>query len=143
MHSLKELETALEQYHHHHHIFKECGIQLKGFNLPCQHSMIHYVQLIRAFGTPNGLCFSITESKHIKAVKEPWRQSSCWEALEQMLTTNSHLNKLVAAHVDFASHGMLDGTCLSWILAKLSTNFFVNHSPFYSPLPRYHCTSCQ
>ena len=27
--------------------------------------------------------------------------------------TNQHLNKLAAAHIDFASHGMLDGTLLA------------------------------
>ena len=85
--------------------------------------MIHYFQLIHAFGAPNGLCSSITESKHIKAVKEPWRQSNCWNALGQMLITNSQLHKLAATHADFASHGMLEDTCLSWILIKLGMNF--------------------
>ena len=45
------------------------------------------------------------ESKHIVAVKEPWWRSSCWNALKQMLTTNSCLDKLAAAWVDFTSHG--------------------------------------
>ncbi|KAJ7678406.1 hypothetical protein B0H17DRAFT_109703 [Mycena rosella] len=43
---------------------------------------------------PNGLCSSITESKHIKAVKEPWRRSSRFNALLQMLTTISRLDKV-------------------------------------------------
>ena len=73
MHSLKVLNTALECFHQHCDIFKECGIQIKGFNLLCQHSMIHYIQLICMYSTPNGLCSLIMESKHIKAVKEPWR----------------------------------------------------------------------
>jgi len=33
----------------------------------------------------NGLCSSITELKHIKAVKEPWCQSSQYKALIKML----------------------------------------------------------
>ncbi|KAF8128403.1 hypothetical protein EV363DRAFT_1400566 [Boletus edulis] len=32
--------------------------------------------MIRLFGAPNGLCLSIIESKHIKAIKEPYRQSN-------------------------------------------------------------------
>ncbi|KAH9975649.1 hypothetical protein BJV74DRAFT_862382 [Russula compacta] len=56
------------------------------------HSLEHYRRNIQLFGAPNGLCSSITESKHIKAVKEPWRRSSHFEAL-----------------VDFASHGLLSG----------------------------------
>ena len=50
---------------------------------------------------------SITESKYIKAVKEPWHHSSFFEALGQMLITNQWLNKLAAAHVNFQAWGML------------------------------------
>ena len=125
MHSLKALNTTLECFHQHRDIFKECGIRIKGFNLPHQHSMIHYIQLIHAFGTPNGLCSSITESKHIKAVKEPWRRSNRWDALGQMLITNSWLDKLAATRVGFAKCGMLEGTCLSWILIKLGMIFSI------------------
>ncbi|KAG0701712.1 hypothetical protein DFH29DRAFT_1000021 [Suillus ampliporus] len=80
---------------------------------------MHYIQLIQLFGAPNGLCSSITESKHIKAVKEPWRHSSKYKAFGQMLVTNQHLDKLAAAHTDFASRGMLSGTCLSAELEAL------------------------
>ncbi|KAG1817222.1 uncharacterized protein BJ212DRAFT_1480446 [Suillus subaureus] len=71
------------------------------------------------FGAPNGLCSSITEGKHIKAVKEPWRQSSKYKVLGQMLVTNQHLSKLPTACVDFESRGMLKGTCLSAKLEAL------------------------
>lgn len=117
--SLKELEEALQRYHHYRKIFQESGVRPDGFNLPRQHSLMHYLRAIRAFGAPNGLCSSITESKHIKAVKEPWRRSSRFDALRQMLLTNQRIDKLAAARVDFAKRGMLAGTCLSWILIKL------------------------
>ena len=120
MNSLNELDDALQRFHKYCQIFQESGVRPKGFNLPRQHSLIHYAKLIRAFGTLNGLCSSITESKHIKAVKEPWRRSSRFEALSQMLLTNQRLDKLAASHVDFANRGMLQGTCLSYILEKLS-----------------------
>jgi hypothetical protein len=74
------------------------------------------------FGAPNGLCSSITELKHIKAVKEPWRRSDRFDALSQMLLTNQRLDKLAASRVDFADRGMLRGTCLSYILEKLGTS---------------------
>jgi hypothetical protein len=54
------------------------------------------------------MCSLITESKHIKAVKEPWQQSSQNEPLGQMLLTNQLLDKLAAAHVDFEACRMLD-----------------------------------
>ena len=74
---------------------------------------------IHAFGAPNGLCSSITESKHIKVVKEPWWRSNQFNALGQMLLTNQRLDKLAAACIDFSNCGMLQGTCLSEMLAKL------------------------
>jgi hypothetical protein len=118
--SLNELDDALKRFHKYRQIFQESGVRPKGFNLPRQHSLVHYAKLIQAFGAPNGLCSSITESKHIKAVKEPWRRSSRFEALSQMLLTNQRLDKLAALRVDFANRGMLQGTCLSYILEKLS-----------------------
>jgi hypothetical protein len=36
-----------------------------------------------------------------------------------MLLTNQRLDKLAATHVDFATCGMLDGTCLSAIVGEL------------------------
>ena len=111
-HSLAALDDALRRFHLHREIFRTCGIRVKGFNLPRQHSLTHYFKLIRAFGAPNGLCSSITESKHIKAVKEPWRRSNRFEALGQMLLINQRLDKLAAARADFASRGMLEGTSL-------------------------------
>ncbi|KAN0111280.1 hypothetical protein V8E52_008655 [Russula decolorans] len=67
----------------------------------------------RLFGAPNGLCSSITESKHIKAVKEPWRRSSRFNALGQILVTNQRLDKLAACRVNFMARGMLNGPCLT------------------------------
>ena len=95
--SVEALEDALDRFHQHREIFKTSGVHLNGFNLPRSHAAVHYLHLVRAFGALNGLCSSITESKHIKVVKEPWRRSSRWEVLKQMLTTNSNLDKLSAA----------------------------------------------
>ncbi|KAG2034077.1 hypothetical protein BDR03DRAFT_820703, partial [Suillus americanus] len=53
-----------------------------------QHSLCHYHYLVQQFGAPNGLCSSLTESKHHKAVKEPWRRSSGYLPLGQILINN-------------------------------------------------------
>ncbi|KAG1762208.1 hypothetical protein EDD22DRAFT_778730, partial [Suillus occidentalis] len=107
--NLLQLQDALDRFHRYREIFKTTGITLS-FSLPRQHSLNHYLFLIRQFGAPNGLCSSITESKHIKAVKEPWRRSSQFKALGQMLLTNQRLDKLAAARVDFQARGMLKGS---------------------------------
>ncbi|KAG1863475.1 hypothetical protein C8R48DRAFT_602511 [Suillus tomentosus] len=108
--TLIQIQDALRRFHHYRKIFDTV---IPTFSLPRQHSMAHYVDMIRLFGAPNGLCSSITESKHIKAVKEPWRWSSRHNALGQMLVTNQRLDKLAASRVDFDARGMLTGTILS------------------------------
>lgn len=125
--TLAALDDSLRRFHHHREIFRTSGVR-DGFNLPRQHSLLHYVKLIRAFGAPNGLCSSITESKHIKAVKEPWRRSNRFEALPQILLTNQRLDKLAAARVDFAERGMLQGTCLSGIWEQIMRMSLYFHS---------------
>jgi len=77
--------------------------------------MKHYPYLIRQFGAPNGLCSSITESKHIKAVKRPYRRTNHFQALGQMLVINQRLDKFAAARADFEKRRMLRGTCLSHV----------------------------
>ena len=69
--TLDAMDNALKQFHTDHVIFQVSGVRPSGFSLPCQHSMMHHWYLIQKYGAPNGICSSITESKHIKAVKEP------------------------------------------------------------------------
>jgi hypothetical protein len=104
--TLEAIKLALARFRTERAIFEESGVRFD-FNLPRQHSLEHYRRNIQLFGAPNGLCSSITESKHIKAVKEPWRRSSHFEALGQMLITNQRIDKLSASWVDFASRGLL------------------------------------
>ncbi|KAG1834931.1 hypothetical protein DFJ58DRAFT_868489 [Suillus subalutaceus] len=91
--TLAALKDALGRFHTYRTIFQTTGL------------------LIRMFGAPNSLCSSITESKHIKAVKQPWRRSSKYNALSQMLLTNQRLDKVAAARVDFTTRSMLKGSC--------------------------------
>ena len=63
------------------------------------------------------------ENKHIKAVKEPWRRSSKWQVMHQMLISNQHMDKLAASHTLIKSRGMLKGTFLSDTLYQLGEQF--------------------
>jgi hypothetical protein len=114
--TLTQIQDALCRFHQYRKVF---DVIVPTFSLPRQHSMTHYSDMIRLFGAPNRLCSSITESKHIKAVKEPWWWSSRHNALGQMLVTNQRLDKLAALCVDFDVRGMLTGTILSSALAAL------------------------
>ncbi|KAJ6626686.1 hypothetical protein B0H10DRAFT_1941690 [Mycena sp. CBHHK59/15] len=93
--TLCAINRAVAQFHVTREIFRT--VRPDRFSLPHQHSMVHYHPLIQAFGAPNGLCSSITESKHIKAVKEPYRHLSRKRPLSQIILTNQHLDKLAAA----------------------------------------------
>jgi hypothetical protein len=117
--SIKQMKSALKRFHRYRDIFVETGVRLEESTPPRQHAMVHYPKAIRLFGAPNGLCTSITESKHIGAIKKPWRRSNRYNALGQMLLTNQRLDKLAAARVDFTERGMLNGTCLSGALRSL------------------------
>ena len=115
---LSGLQSALSRFHQYREIFITTGIR-NHFSLPRQHSMVHYFSLIRLFGAPNGLCSSIMESMHIRAVKEPWRRSNCHQPLGQMIVTNQRLDQLAAARTDFERRGMLNGSCLETTLETL------------------------
>ena len=127
--SLEDLKTALQQFHQHRVVFSgtvRCE-GLAGFSLPRQHSLVHYYNNIKNFGAPNGLCSLITESKHIIVVKRPWRRSSRYKALAQILKVNERLDKLTAARADFAACGMLTNPPLvAAFLNALSNNSDVN-----------------
>ncbi|KAE9396973.1 hypothetical protein BT96DRAFT_958047 [Gymnopus androsaceus JB14] len=109
--SLHAIKTTLENFHHYHEIFRTSGVH-NHFSLPRMHAMIHYPALIIDFGTPNGLCSSITESHHISAVKKPWRRSNRYNALSQMLLTNQQIDKLIAFHSNLVSKQLLQPLCI-------------------------------
>jgi hypothetical protein len=81
---LTTAQTLLVRFHALREIFICEGVR-SSISLPRQHALPHYPPSVALFGSPNGLCSLITESKHIKAVKEPWRRSSQFKALVQML----------------------------------------------------------
>ena len=110
--ALSQIQEALSRFYQYHEIFKDTNV-INSFSLPQQHSMKHYIDMIRLFEAPNGLCSSIIESKHIKAVKEPYRHSNRNQPLGQMLLTNQRLDKLAAARSDFTVREMLDSPILA------------------------------
>ncbi|KAH9029736.1 hypothetical protein EDB84DRAFT_1562744 [Lactarius hengduanensis] len=109
---LDRFQESVAQFHELRNIFITSGVRTS-ISLPRQHALVHYHFSIQLFGSPNGLCSSITESKHIKAVKEPWRRSSRYKALSQMLLVLLRLEKLSALRCLFVLLGMLKGTTAS------------------------------
>jgi hypothetical protein len=108
---LDDLDDARERFELHREVFREAGVRTS-FNLPRQHAMKHYRHLIEMFGSPNGLCTSLTESRHKTAVKQPWRRSNHNDPLDQMMLTNQRMDKMLACQTFFEVNGLLRGTCL-------------------------------
>src|SRR6202453_824610 len=105
--ALNTFDTALAKFWELREVFRTSGARPKGFRLPREHSLAHYRRQVEDFGTPGGLCSSITESRHITAVRRPWHCSNRFEALGQMLLTNQRLDKLAAMRSDFAERRMV------------------------------------
>jgi hypothetical protein len=117
--ALENFRACVEKFHALRDIFIQSGVRTS-ISLPRQHALYHYFYSISLFGSPNGLCSSITESKHIKAVKEPWRRSSRYHALSQMLQILSRMDKMAALRRKFTKMGLLVGTTSSFI-ARIET----------------------
>lgn len=109
--SIEQLQDALDRFHQYCKVFQTTGVWPTSFSLPRQHASVHYQMLIWEFGTPNGLCLSITESSQ----NEP---------LNEMLLINQRLTKLAATCVDFTERRIPKGTCLIMAYCALHKQFF-------------------
>ncbi|KAH9015025.1 hypothetical protein EDB84DRAFT_1277471, partial [Lactarius hengduanensis] len=110
--SLEHLRDCVKTFHRLRAIFVETGARIS-LSLPRQHALEHFYNAIHLFGSPNGLCSSITESKHIRAVKEPWRRSSRYLALTQMLRTLLRMDKMSVLRQRLQDSGMLRGSAFA------------------------------
>lgn len=111
--ALERFQICVDRFHDLRKIFIHLGVR-ESISLPRQHALSHFYTGIQLFASPNGLCTSITESKHIKAVKQPWRRSSRYKALNQMLCTILRMEKMAALERLFIAQGMMQGTTASY-----------------------------
>ncbi|KAJ7443373.1 hypothetical protein FB451DRAFT_1437560 [Mycena latifolia] len=99
--TLDAIDAAVRKFHVDSEIFRQLNVRTdipggsNAFSLLLQHAMVHYRYGIEEYGAPGG---------------KPWRRSSRYEALSQMLQTNQRLDKLAAARTSFVERGMLPPT---------------------------------
>ncbi|KAH9915965.1 uncharacterized protein BXZ73DRAFT_54076 [Epithele typhae] len=115
--TIDRMEALLEEFCIRRTVFIDAGVRMHIF-LPRQHALEHYCEAIERFGSLNGLSTSITESKHIEAVKRPWRASNRNDALPQMLQRNVRLSKLNALRAALGSSGLLEGEITDWAMRE-------------------------
>ncbi|KAA1480068.1 hypothetical protein DENSPDRAFT_789890, partial [Dentipellis sp. KUC8613] len=92
--TLQYLETALEDFMKHRSVFVD---QLKirsHFNIPKFHSLLHYVESIRLYGTTDNYNTEMFERFHIDFAKDAWRASNHRNERPQMVQWLSRREKL-------------------------------------------------
>ena len=104
--TLMELDHALKRFHKYRRVFLDTLVR-EHFDLPRQHALLHYPELIRLFGAPNGHCTSITENAHIRFVKDFYRRSNRNHPLLQMLESNTRTSQLSTARRKYIRCGLL------------------------------------
>ncbi|KAG1760002.1 hypothetical protein EDD22DRAFT_1044069 [Suillus occidentalis] len=83
--SLSRMQAALELFHANKNVFVEHGVR-EHFNIPKIHSMIHYIESIRLFGSADGFNTELPERLHIDFAKRAYRASNRRDYVIQMTT---------------------------------------------------------
>ena len=81
--TLNMMEWSVTQFHEHKVIFISKWIW-KHFNIPKLHSIIHYIDLIKKLGSPDGYNTELPEQLHINLAKDGFCVSNKFDAIEQM-----------------------------------------------------------
>ena len=125
--TLGYLDDALERFHKYRHYFLDVGIR-KDFNIPKFHSLLHYADSIRAFGTTDNYNTEMFERLHIDFAKKGWRASNHRDEFPQMirwLSRQEKINKIESHHRRTAGSGILLEE--PPILARISIPKFPSH----------------
>ncbi|RPD72981.1 hypothetical protein L226DRAFT_546761 [Lentinus tigrinus ALCF2SS1-7] len=81
--TLRELRAALERFHQHKSVFVDLGIRTN-WKIPKLHSLDHYGDSIKLFGTTDNCDTQYTERLHIDFAKDAYRATNCKDELPQM-----------------------------------------------------------
>lgn len=87
------MEDALQRFHRHRDYFIKTGIR-EDFNIPKFHSLLHYVEAIKLFGTTDNYNTETFEHLHIDFAKHGWRASNQRDEFPQMIRWLSRREKI-------------------------------------------------
>ncbi|KAI6007912.1 hypothetical protein EDC04DRAFT_2871611 [Pisolithus marmoratus] len=93
--TLEYMEAALTLFHKHKEVFISLGIR-DHFNMPKFHSLLHYIECIKQYGTTDNYNTEAFECLHIDLAKEGWHASNTRNLIPQM--TRIALAKCPAVH---------------------------------------------
>ncbi|KAJ7064424.1 hypothetical protein B0H15DRAFT_807765 [Mycena belliarum] len=83
--TLASMTEALEVWHKNRDYFIDASVR-EDFNIPKFHSLLHYVESIRYFGTTDNYNTEMFERLHIDFAKEGWCASNRRDEFPQMIT---------------------------------------------------------
>ncbi|KAF9528325.1 hypothetical protein CPB83DRAFT_735438, partial [Crepidotus variabilis] len=83
--TLELLQDALTRFHDNKDIFVDLGIR-EGFNLPKLHFALHYVDMIKLYGTTDNFNTEYTERLHIDLAKDAYAATNHKDEFIQMTT---------------------------------------------------------
>ncbi|PPQ97258.1 hypothetical protein CVT26_000650 [Gymnopilus dilepis] len=92
------LEDALERFNRHRDYFIETGVR-DNLDIPKFHSLHHYVEAIKLFGTTDNYNTELFERLHIDFAKLGWRASNHRDEFPQMVRWLSRREKIAAFEV--------------------------------------------
>ncbi|KAK6972247.1 hypothetical protein R3P38DRAFT_3335915 [Favolaschia claudopus] len=93
--TLSAMETALDCWHNNRDYFIMTGVRTD-FNIPKFHSLLHYIEAIRLFGTTDNYNTEMFERLHIDFAKEGWRASNHRDEFPQMINWLSRQEKIAS-----------------------------------------------
>jgi hypothetical protein len=91
--TLKYMQDALDTFHQHKKYFINVGCH-PDLNIPKLHSLLHYIDSIKLFGTTDNYNTEMFERLHINFAKEGWRASNHRNEFPQMIQWLSRQEKM-------------------------------------------------
>ncbi|KZV66206.1 hypothetical protein PENSPDRAFT_689159 [Peniophora sp. CONT] len=104
--TLTQLAAALKRFHKYKDVFETMGARTH-FNLPKLHSLAHYVDSIKLFGTADNFNTSYSERLHIDYTKSAWRATNRKDEYPQM-TLWLQRREQILAHQRFINWRLQD-----------------------------------
>ncbi len=127
--TLSYMEDALKKFHHDKKYFIDVGCR-EHLNFPKLHSLIHYVDSIKLFGTTDNYNIEMFERLHIDFAKHGWRATNKRDEFPQMIHWLSRQEK-----VNYFDH------LLSSRLSSLSNTSSSNSNSSQSSSPTLNSAS--
>ncbi|EPS92724.1 hypothetical protein FOMPIDRAFT_1137398, partial [Fomitopsis schrenkii] len=144
--TLAYLEKALETFHANKEVLIKLGIR-EDFNIPKIHSLLHYKQAIRLFGTTDNYNTEMFERLHIEFAKDAWRATNHRDEFPQMVRWITR-NEKMALYEAFQKERSLEDQAQDEEDEPEDGDPVVNSSMCitiakYPPAPQQHLTAIQ